>query len=342
MIIKSIRLFIVVLLLAGFTFAAKVTTFDELKKPDSISVDKDRMYITEGTTIFIYSLKDFALIKKFGRKGEGPQEFLPSQSVRAGMLQLVVRPHEILVNSFRKLSLFTRDGVFKKEIKMTTPGFGMYKPIGKKYVGYGLAQYDKIPYITINFYNDKLGKVKEIFKYKVPGIDGKTIDPINMTKGPILISNDERVFFNNGFNDIIYIFDQNGKEVSQLKLENSRIKLSKDREARYVKYFKSPAFPFHQDYEQDKNRVKFPGYFPAIRNFTVAEKLYVLTYKEDGENREMLVVDFNGKLLRKLMLPVAENNPLYLYPYTVNDGKLYQLVDNIDTEEWELHIHDIK
>jgi len=87
--------------------------------------------------------------------------------------------------------------------------------------------------------------------------------------------------------------------------------------------------------------VKFPEYFPAIRNFTVAEKLYVLTYKEDSENREMLVVDFNGKLIKKLMLPVAENDPFHLYPYTVKGEKLYQLVDNIDTEIWELHIHDL-
>lgn len=342
MISKSIRLFITVLLLAVFTFGAKVATFDELQKPDSIHVDKDRIFITEGTTIYIYSSKDFTLLKRFGKKGEGPREFLPNQAVRAGMLQLVVRPDEILVNSFRKLSFFTRDGVFKKEIKMTTPGFGMYKRVGKEYVGYGLAQYDKTPYITINFYDDKLGKVKEIFKYKIPGIDGKTIDPINMTKGPILISIEKRVFFNNGFNDIIYIFDENGKEVSQLQLGNSRSKLTKDREDRYVKYFKLPAFPFHRDFERDRNRVKFPEYFPAIRNFTAAEKLYVLTYKEAGENREMLVVDFNGKRLKTLMLPVAENDPLHLYPYTVNGGKLYQLLDNIDTEEWELHVTPIQ
>lgn len=339
---RSIRLFITVLLLAGFTFAAKITTFDELQKPDSIHVDKDRIFITEGTTIFIYSSGDFTLVKTFGQKGEGPREFLPNRAVRAGMLQLAVRPDEILVNSFRKLSFFTREGVFKKEIRMTTPGFGMYKGIGKQYVGYGLAQYDKTPYLTINFYDEKLGKVKEIFKYKIPGMDGKTIDPINMTKGPVLISNDERVCFNNGFNDIIYIFDQNGKEVSRVKLENSRIMLTKDREARYMKYFKSPAFPFHRDFERDRDRVKFPDYFPAIRNFTAAENLYVLTYKEDGKYREMLVVDFNGKILKKLMLPVAENDPLHLYPYTVKNGKLYQLVDNIDTEEWELHVTPVK
>ena len=124
-------------------FAVTAAAFDELKKPDAIEVDGEQIYITEGTTIFIYSAKDFALQKKFGKKGEGPREFLPSRSIRAGMLLLAVRPGEILVNSLRKLSLFTREGVFKKEIKMTTPGFGMFTPIGKQYVGYGLTRYGK-------------------------------------------------------------------------------------------------------------------------------------------------------------------------------------------------------
>jgi hypothetical protein len=34
------------------------------------------MYVSEGFSVYIYSLTDFQLKKKFGKKGEGPREFI--------------------------------------------------------------------------------------------------------------------------------------------------------------------------------------------------------------------------------------------------------------------------
>jgi hypothetical protein len=42
------------------------------------------------------------------------------------------------------------------------------------------------------------------------------------------------------------------------------------------------------------------------------------------------------------MAAVKFSNPRETYPMTINYGKLFQLYDNEDTEEWELHIHKIK
>jgi hypothetical protein len=48
-------------------------------------------------------------------------------------------------------------------------------------------------------------------------------------------------------------------------------------------------------------------------------------------------MDMQGKLVKKIFLPVSFMNVLDIYPYTVAGRKLYQLIENED-EEWELHI----
>jgi hypothetical protein len=41
------------------------------------------------------------------------------------------------------------------------------------------------------------------------------------------------------------------------------------------------------------------------------------------------------------MVPFKEAEFLQAYPYTINNGKLYQLKENPDTDEWELHSHEV-
>ena len=72
--VRKINLFILLLFFSGSVsvFAAKIVPLQELRKPETIAVDCSQIYITESASIYIYSLKDFRLIKKFGQAGEGP------------------------------------------------------------------------------------------------------------------------------------------------------------------------------------------------------------------------------------------------------------------------------
>ena len=70
-VILIILLFFVVLLLRGEN-TAEIT---EISKPDFMVAHNGKLVVMEKPHIYIYSLKDFKLIKKFGRQGEGPGEF---------------------------------------------------------------------------------------------------------------------------------------------------------------------------------------------------------------------------------------------------------------------------
>ncbi|MCP5109185.1 MAG: hypothetical protein GY950_37740, partial [bacterium] len=102
---------IIILLFAGPGFAGKVKSFTGLNKPDGIAVDDQLVVVTEGTTVYLYSAKDFSLVKKFGKRGEGPQEFVPIFNVT---MRVQLLPGYILVGSMGKISFFKRNGEYIK------------------------------------------------------------------------------------------------------------------------------------------------------------------------------------------------------------------------------------
>ena len=62
------------------------------------------------------------------------------------------------------------------------------------------------------------------------------------------------------------------------------------------------------------------------------------SYDNNIKNKnEFYIFNLKGKLLKKIMLPFAEYDEVQFSPYTINDGKLYQLIEN-DNETWELHV----
>lgn len=59
--------------------------------------------------------------------------------------------------------------------------------------------------------------------------------------------------------------------------------------------------------------------------------IYVGTEKRDGDKRKLLLFDFKGKLIKKIML---NSKGFKIF----NNGKYYQLIENEDEEVWELHV----
>jgi hypothetical protein len=152
---------------------------------------------------------------------------------------------------------------------------------------------------------------------------------------------DNKIFID-GENGKINVFDRDGKKSTVIGQDYEKVEVTKARKDRYEKFFLSD-MRFKAVYERDRSRVKFPGTFPAVRHYHIADKkVYVLTYREKGNDKEFFIFDMNGKLLKHTFLPVQEMNALDIFPYTTKKGKLYQLVDNVETETWELHINEIK
>lgn len=340
--IRTIMLVASLFLITNVVFATKTVPLPEITKPDIIKVDGDDMVLVEGASISIYSLKNFKLIKKFGKQGEGPQEFkvLP---IGFG-LEINIYPEYIVVNSIGKISNFTRKGEFIKEKKITD--MARMIPFQEKFVGVQLTsgQNNGGPEMAFNIYNSQGKKIKDIRTHKLPILKGKgttaLLDLLSQVNPQYKTSRD-RIFIAGKQIFEIDIYDQEGSFLKSIKREIKKQKLTEDDKKKLLQAYKiHPLYKLF--WERIKEAVKIPDYFPVFKTFLVSdEKVYVQTFNKSNDKTEFLIFDLEGKFLKTAFLPLVYENIVTPYLYTISGGKIYQLVENED-EEWELQISEIK
>lgn len=311
---------------------ARVVPLPALKKPTALAVDDTQLYVIEEIKVSIYALKDFALKKEFGQAGEGPREFKPEVTV-------FPQQDSLLISSPGKLSFYTKDGKFLKEIKSTTYLNGSYQPLGSGYAGLGMAVgKDKSTYFTINIFDSQLTKSKEVHRIKLPN-PGRFEFPIKQPQFRVL---DNKIITvgEEGFK--INIFDHQGKIISTIRREYKKLKVTEKYKQSIHQHLKTNPMS-RAGYEQIKNLVRFPDYFPVIQFLYAADKkIYAMTYRENNGSYETLIFTIDGKFSARVFLPLKFQDALKPYPNAIKDNKLYQLLDNGETEKWELHITAIK
>jgi len=327
--------FIAVLLITSIPLSAEVlTTLTGVLNPQGLAMDDSRFYVTEGPQVFIYSREDYSLIKKFGKEGNGPQEF----STAGGQIPVFVIPHpdRLQVNSLNRISFFSKDGNFLEMIKATAGVNFIFRPVLPDfYVARGVAQEEGVAYNTIDLFDQDLKKVKELIRIK-RGVQ---------RSGPIKIFSDrltfatfeDRIFIQSAEEFTITVLDNQGKMLYEVKkTDYDRLKFTDD--------FKNELWEtLEKDPRQRafvpvlKQRAQFPSHLPAIAAMIVADDfLYTITWKHDQGRFECFVFDAgSGREIKKTLIPFERPSPLAAYPSDVKNGILYQLVENQD-EEWEL------
>lgn len=338
---KKVNLFIllIVLLIQVISLKAKVIDFIDLVNPNSIQIRNKRIYITDRSSIYIYSLNDFKLIKKFGTEGSGPKEFRLLKHVHNGGVNLSINSKFIVINSIGKISFYTLSGEYIKEIP-THRSSGKYFKVGNNYIGTKSVQDKKgVEYYTYNLYDSKLKKINEIYR-TISWDESKKLDPISFTKWPIFYSYKNKIYIDrrNDTGDI-QVFNSKGEASDSIVHKYKKTEVEKSHITKYKKFFNSSISGYKRFFEEYKHIVKFSEYFPVIRDFHFSDnKIYVVTYGMNEETYETFVFNLDGKFAGKVFLKLKEKDPIHLYPYTTYQNRLFQLVENIDEEGWELHI----
>lgn len=315
----------------------KVIPMPKLMKPQLILLDKTQMYVTEDTSIYIYSLKDFKLIKKFGKRGEGPQEFMINPQLP---LYLNVQTKDIIVQSFGKLSWFSKDGEYKKELKLPNPLILFIQPFGKNFIGLQVTQGEK-RWRKLNLYDDKINELKTITKMEDAFQQGKGTRVLE--NHPFNVIYDKKLFLAWENNIIIKVLDTELKELYSVKYDAEKRKVTEEDKKDIIHFLKTN--PATKDFFELLKPIHFPTYFPAIQNlFVTNNKIYIFTFnkKNEKEISEFLIFDIKGKFLKQGFFPLKMSSPILPYPYSIHEGYLYQMVEDVDEEEWALHVREIK
>lgn len=340
---SKIAVLFLFLILGAMALAGRIIPLPDMVNPDSVTVEKDRVYITDGVSVYIFSLSptDFKLIKRFGKAGEGPKEFRVPPRVSSVKLQLHVQPDQLVINSMNRVSFFSKEGNYIDEIP--APSGINFTPLGSGYTAYSSYTDEKTLYLTINFHDRSLKKIKTIFEKEFYVQANKKMNLIKMGCGNrrrAVYWVYKNTLFIEGANDVIHVFDEKGNKLRDISLDYDKLPIPENKKTLIMKELEL-LFTGRLMRQLIKEKGYFPDTYPA-RIFTVADgKIYIPTYrKKDGKN-EFVIYSTEGKLLKKTYLPFKDQYILMPYPYTFGNSHLYQLFDNGEDETWELHIHPV-
>ena len=359
---KIFCLSILLVLLTSLVVPGEAISLPELKNPEKIFVDKNHIYITEFPFIYIYSLKDFSLIKKFGQRGEGPREFLLH-------IHLSIQPDYLMVQSRGKVSFFSLEKAgeefpgssgnkkfsFLREYRSPFV-FREAKALDKQLViaKSNIDRESNTIFLTVNRCNHDFSDLKEIYRVKhfFQIQNGKPVNAVYLGRGtlcgrlsPLFYTLQDKILIedNHGETGTILIFNSNGEKLLSATHNYEQLEFTPKHKKEILDLFilkrKSRALRILDE----RKLIVYPEYFPPIRIFHAADnKIYVVPYKKKQDKSELHIFDMEGKLLKKVLVDLAEQDIFEFYPYAISGGKVYQLIDNEDTDDWELRIREIE
>lgn len=345
---KFIRLIILFVFVweSGVIFAKKVMTLPGLADPFVLAVSEGKVYVSDSkkVKVFIYSLKDLKLFKELLKKGIGPQECQLYPKVQ-------ITPDRLCVytNWPKKAMFFSKDGVYQTEFRITMNGINSFYPVDKNYVAKQVHYTQSKPYgdkeeFVIYTYENKEIKYKKLFycfdRKQVEYVGDKSKAYMIRDYADFVVS-DNKVFLGDSKLGLyVLIFDSNGNQIGKIKIPYENIKITEQ----FKTYFMESAKKFDPlAYEMaSKTQIfLFPEYFPSFFRFAVDRgKIYFLTYNFKGNQREVIISDLKGNVLKKAYVPL-----IYLGvedTFAIDNDKFYYILENEDTEEYELHVADIK
>ena len=276
------------------------------------------------------------MLKKFGSQGQGPQEF---QTLPHVPVTVEVSTDRLIACSIRKISYFTKQGDYIKEVRAVNLALNL-RLCGERFLGWSQVKTEGVTYNTINLFDSKLNKLREVFRmkdsYQGPGQGYEVLHKLFTYR-----TYDNKILLPGNDDATIDIFDSEMNKLLSIRLDQERIKVDREFKNRLVKHFKTS--PEIKNIYPMLKPLIFPDYFPVISDFFVdAGTIYVMTWKRENGSNEFLTYDMKGKIKKRLMIPIRYETDLSSYPTMVRKGNLYQLVENEEKEEWELHISEIK
>lgn len=347
---------ILVLFLFQFgTFAESPGTLLEIKKPSQLLVIKNQLFISEGASVYRYRLLKekppshdgikFVFVKKFGREGEGPQEFKlnPFRPNVHMFLDDSGREKNLVINSVGRLSVFNLEGEFIREKKVNP--FSIYSPIEERYVGSAASLDKDRGKLSINLYNADFKPEKEIYSTdQTIGSDlqaNLVLDKINLPYESFVYQVEgNKIYFPHEEEDslIIKSFDSSGMEEESIEIRYEREKITDTYKQEMLEWFKNRS-PFKRFWEKIKKNIQFKSHFPIVKNMMVDNGcIYVFTYRKNEDGNECIVLERNNDRYdeKNISLKYNEQEPFAPFCFTIEDNYFYALHEDEETESWEI------
>jgi hypothetical protein len=311
--------------------AEHLYTLKELAKPNLMLLKGHNLYVVDGFTIYIYSLKSGQFIKSFGRNGDGPGEFRISP-VGPPML-VFTYDNKLFINSHTKLSIFTQSFEFIREFKI--PAYSIFYPFKYGYISTcGSFNKKKELVLTVNISDMNMDKQYELYHSDIHMGNSVHFDfPLNSFNFSVYKDKIFIVAGKEGF--VIHVFNFNGKSLYIIRKDYKPMVVNREYQKKTRQWCK---LRFKEFYPFFQNRISFKTHYPAIQAMSIEDdKIFIFTYKKNRGNTECQILDLQGRLLKIKYLPFPETLGMEAAVFYIHDGAYYYLIENEDEEAWEIH-----
>jgi len=335
---KTLGVIFLMLFLSAAAVSEEIASLEEIARPSMFLVKKGNIYILEKFRIYIYDLADFSLKKRFGKAGEGPEEFRYNARQRRP-LSMCIRGDKLVVNSPLKLTTFDLNGQYLGEEKVKLDR--LLFPCNDKYVGIGPSRSGGSPkrYFSYTLHSGDFTDNKTLYvsdfeagspeRIYLP-VSSFTYDPVY--KDRIFIISDSGNFH-------IQVLNPLGEKIYTIRKDYPKIKITDHFRAETLDFFKrNPGFK--DSYEYFKKVIRIRDYYPPIRDLQVVDDtLFILTFKRRGDLWECLQLDLKGHEKGRTFIRLNTYEPFSLYPilYSAYKNHIYTLVEDEDDEVWKIH-----
>ena len=305
---KKTAFLFLVLLIAMNSSAQTTIVLPDVQKPHQIAVDGNDLYVFDEAdySLHAYAISPFAPILRFGQKGDGPHDFKYLPFV-------YIQPETMTCTDFTKIIWYSKKGEVLKAIEFSElKDFDINSemlliPVKENYVRI-TADHDRMKR-RVYLLDSKFKPVKFLYEGLFIWQVGSATDVRTDT-----VSSQGLVFIADTQKFLITIFNDKGTLLRTI---------DKSREVEEI-----------------------PGRARLHQYCVSDDKIYATTYAKKGDQTEMLILDLEGRILRRLYLPLTSIHPgrgvLRYDLFTVSQDKLYELVLDKETGKWELLITDLE
>jgi len=319
--------------------ARKLGNMPEVSNISTFYVYKNKAYAIDlKIHVDIYELNPFRYIKQASKYGAGPGEC-------PVMPAIAIYPDYFYLFRYGRCMYFSLNGDYIKEYRIPNPSLYLFAPLGENFLSHNIKN-DRdasIHELSICTYTEKEGihHKKVVYVTVFPNRKQKNnkyaIDAYvgfyrySITENKIFIPDSTRGMF-------AEIYDFNGNRLSQIRLNYEKIRVPEENKKKLKEKLESiPAYKAIVD----RYYLDFPEYYPPFQYAALDNrKVYFLTFYKKGQMREIIIMDWKGKFIKRAYVPSIIQ--LEIVSCAISDNKFYYLFENEETEEWELHVEDIK
>jgi hypothetical protein len=334
---------------AGQASADRIIALPEVEDPFQICVESGKVYIADKRDIVVYDFKDGRFLKRIGKIGQGPGEFL------MGPLRMAFFPNQLIVRDFKRIKIFSPDGIFRGQIE-EPPDMGSYPflPVGRNFVGFPMERNTDGSYSVPSgcIYGPNLKVKKRFFgglsplpaAPPAPGSpsSGRKTDTFLIREYQDYIVYKDRIYVADSRKGLlISVFDESGDSLYEIRHAIDKIKVPPSFVDDWVKEWKASKY---WDSSLSHLNPIASASFPVFINFKIdGDRIYVITAARKSDLYEVIVMDLTGRILeRGFRFPLDPMSyyqflPTFGLKYDVKGGRFVWFAYNDAKEMYELH-----